>query len=434
MTSGTKFEDYLAIETAGGATWHPSGKRIAFTSNATGLYQIYTCEVEKSTTRPRRQLTDEVDRCTDPQYLSDGTLIFTRDRGGDENFQIGLIEEDGTLNWMTSDFEAKHRIGHVSDSYLYYVANLTDRARLDVYRWKIPLLENEPELILEPEEGMMSIAAASPDDSKILIEQFFGNMDQHLLLLDINSGKVMDQTAAISGKQPVRWSVVKWLDPEHILVNTDFQSDFKRLAIISLSGEFRPLDSLSETVRFEIENKYTSTEDSVWTFFVENEDGYSTIHRAKFSKDGVADLETLQLPLRGVIPAGDARSWSTTKALTLSKNEQLLAITISSGVKPTNVWIVDTDDKTNWKANDINTAGLDTSTFVEPTLHRFKSFDGLRVPYFRYVPKGERPAGGWPALLVIHGGPESQIRPDFSPIIQFYLSSGFAVITPNIRG
>jgi dipeptidyl aminopeptidase/acylaminoacyl peptidase len=44
------------------------------------------------------------------------------------------------------------------------------------------------------------------------------------------------------------------------------------------------------------------------------------------------------------------------------------------------------------------------------------------------------PTGGWPALLIIHGGPEAQIRPDFSPIIQFYLSSGFAVITPNIRG
>ncbi|MFW9806906.1 MAG: TolB family protein, partial [Candidatus Thorarchaeota archaeon] len=131
MNAQTRFEDYLTVETAGGATWHPNGKRIAFTSNVTGLYQIYTCEIEKGKTLPRTQLTDEEDRCTDPRYLSDGSLVFTRDRGGDENFQIGLIEEEGTLHWMTSDLGAKHRISFASESYLYFAANLTDRARFD---------------------------------------------------------------------------------------------------------------------------------------------------------------------------------------------------------------------------------------------------------------------------------------------------------------
>ncbi len=434
MTSETKFENYLAVETAGGATWHPDGKRIAFTSNATGLFQIYTCEIEKGKTLSRTQLTDEEDRCTDPRYLSDGTLIFTHDRGGDENFQIGLIEEDGALHWMTSDLGAKHRISYASDSYMYYVANLTDRARLDVYRWKIPLRENKPELIHKPDKGLMSVAGASSDDRKILMLQFFGNMDQHLLILNVNNGKVLDQTAAISGNQAVRWDVVRWLDAEHILVNTDYEADFMRLAIITTSGDFRPLDDVSTTVRFEVEKKYSHAKDSIWTYFVENAEGYSTIHRAKFSKDGTTDLETLQFPLRGVIPAGDARSWSLTKALQLSSDEHMLAVTVSSGIQPTNIWILNIKDMSNWRVNEVNTAGLDPSSFEESTLHRFDSFDGLSVPYFRYIPQGEKPANGWPALLVIHGGPEAQIRPDFSPIIQFYLNSGFAVITPNIRG
>jgi dipeptidyl aminopeptidase/acylaminoacyl peptidase len=433
MTSETRFEDYLAIETAGGPTWHPNGRRIAFTSNATGLFQIYTCEIEEGKTQARTQLTDEEDRCTDPLYLSDGTLIFTRDRRGDENFQIGLIEEDGTLHWMTSDLGAKHRISRASESHLYYVANLTDRSRLDVYRWKIPLRENQPELIYEPEEGLMQVDGVSIDDNKILMTQFFGNMDQHLLLLDIESGKALDQTAAISGNQQVRWEVVRWLDPENILVNTDYKADFKRLAIITTSGGFTPLDEISEQIKFEIEN-YTHSKDSLWTYFVENEEGYSTIHRAKFSKGGVGEIETLQLPLRGVIPFGDARSWSKKAGFRPSKDEHLLAITVSSGTQPTNVWILNIKDKTNWMANEISTAGLDPASFVESTLHRFDSFDGLSVPYFRYIPHKEKPSDGWPALLVIHGGPEAQIRPDFSPIIQFYLSAGFAVITPNIRG
>jgi len=214
-------------------------------------------------------------------------------------------------------------------------------------------------------------------------------------------------------------------------VNTDYKADFKRLAIISQGGEFRPLDDLAEHVKFEIE-KYTHAENSIWTYFVENQEGYSTIHRAKFSKDGATDYETLPFPLRGVIPAGDARSWST--GLRLSSDEHMLAVTVSSGVQSTNIWIVNIKDMENWRTNEVSTAGLDPATFVESTLHRFDSFDDLSIPYFRYIPLGDKPKNGWPALLMIHGGPEGQIRPDFNPVIQFYLSSGFAVITPNIRG
>jgi dipeptidyl aminopeptidase/acylaminoacyl peptidase len=433
MSPEIKFEDYLAIETAGGATWHPNGKRIAFTSNASGQFQIYTCEIEKGKTLPRTQLTNEEDRCTDPRYLSDETLIFTRDRGGDENFQIGLIEENGSLHWLTSDFEAKYRISIATDSYLYLSANLIDRARLDVYRWKIPLRENTPELIYEPEKGIIQVEGASSDESKVLMRQFFGNLDQHLLILDIKSGEVLNLTAAISGNQPTRWEVVRWFDPEHVLVNTEHKADLKRLAIITQSGHFSPLYNLSENVRFEIEN-FTHAKDSIWTYFIENEEGYSTIHRAKFSKDGATDFETLQFPLRGVIPAGDARSWSESAALSLSRDEHMLAVTVSSGIQPTNVWVVNIKDMSHWRANRVSIAGLDPSSFVESTLHRFESYDGLSVPYFRYIPQGNMPQTGWPTLLMIHGGPEAQIRPDFSPIIQFYLASGFAVITPNIRG
>ncbi|TFH06577.1 MAG: hypothetical protein E4H14_10550, partial [Candidatus Thorarchaeota archaeon] len=113
MTSGSQFIKYLSIETAGGATWHPDGKRIAFVSNSSGHYQIYTCEISRGVTFDRKQLTTETDRCTDPWYLSDGTLIFTRDRGGDENFQFGLIDEEDNLHWLTEDLEVKHRIGYI---------------------------------------------------------------------------------------------------------------------------------------------------------------------------------------------------------------------------------------------------------------------------------------------------------------------------------
>ncbi|MGY5878923.1 MAG: prolyl oligopeptidase family serine peptidase [Candidatus Thorarchaeota archaeon] len=432
MTSGYQFTRYLSIETSGGATWHPDGNKIAFVANSTGHYQVYTTEITRGVTHPRKQLTSESDRCTDPQYLSDGTLIFTRDRGGDENFQIGLFDEDDNLHWLTTDLGAKHRIGHISESYLYFSANIIDKARLDVYRWKIPLRKHEPELIFQPESGLPQVKGSSLYEDKILIVQFFGNMHHHLLLHNIEKGTTKDLIAPVSGDHPTRWEVVRWLDDEYILVNTDHDSDFKRLGILSTSGEFKPLDDLTEKIKFEIEGKFTHSKGSVWTYFIENQEGYNLIHRANFSRLGYSDFQTLPFPVKSAVLAGDARSWSN--AFSLSKEESMLTITVCSGNQPYNVWILDIDDMYSWPANVGLTSGLDPADFVNPTLHRFDSFDGLSVPYFRFIPNGEMPEKGWPTLLIIHGGPESQARPDFNPVLQFYLSGGFAIITPNIRG
>ncbi len=432
MTSGNQFTRYLSIETAGGPTWHPNGKRIAFASNSTDHFQIYTCEVSRGITHDRKQLTFEEDRCTDPRYLIDGTLLFTRDRGGNENFQFGLIDENEKIHWITTDLEAKHRIGHISEDYLYLSANLIDKSRLDVYRWKIPLLKNEPELLYQPEAGIIQVAGSSPNNEKILMMQYLSNMHHNILLLDVKSREVKDLTQPISGTHPTRWAIGRWLDDEYILVNTDHQSDLKRLGILNTSSEFKPLDGLNEKIKFEIADNFAYSKDSIWTYFIENQDGYSAIHRAKFSRLGYSDLETLPFPIRGVIAAGDARSWS--KSFSLSHDEHLLALSMCSGVQPYNVWILDIKDMHSWPANVGHTSGLDPATFVDPTLHRFDSFDGLSVPYFKFIPNGEKPEKGWPTLLIIHGGPESQILPDFNPVIQFYLSGGFAVIAPNIRG
>jgi dipeptidyl aminopeptidase/acylaminoacyl peptidase len=69
----------------------------------------------------------------------------------------------------------------------------------------------------------------------------------------------------------------------------------------------------------------------------------------------------------------------------------------------------------------------------------FTSFDGLRISARLYLPapaigmKGPRPL-----VYYVHGGPQSQERPDFAwfsmPLIQFLTLNGFAVFVPNARG
>ncbi len=69
----------------------------------------------------------------------------------------------------------------------------------------------------------------------------------------------------------------------------------------------------------------------------------------------------------------------------------------------------------------------------------FTSWDGLRVSARLYLPARELGFDGpRPLVYYIHGGPQSQERPDFAwfsmPLIQFLTLRGFAVFVPNVRG
>ena len=44
------------------------------------------------------------------------------------------------------------------------------------------------------------------------------------------------------------------------------------------------------------------------------------------------------------------------------------------------------------------------------------------------------PGGGFPAVIVVHGGPESQYLPQYRADVQYLVDCGYAVLAPNIRG
>jgi pimeloyl-ACP methyl ester carboxylesterase len=69
----------------------------------------------------------------------------------------------------------------------------------------------------------------------------------------------------------------------------------------------------------------------------------------------------------------------------------------------------------------------------------YTSFDGLRISARLYMPsEGLGFKGPRPLVLYVHGGPQSQERPDFTwfsmPLIQYLTINGFSVFVPNVRG
>lgn len=83
--------------------------------------------------------------------------------------------------------------------------------------------------------------------------------------------------------------------------------------------------------------------------------------------------------------------------------------------------------------------GIDQKHLSDGEDASFVSFDGLRVSARLYRPSEALGfQGPRPLVVYVHGGPQSQERPDFTwfsmPLIQFLTLHGFAVFVPNVRG
>ena len=148
-----------------------------------------------------------------------------------------------------------------------------------------------------------------------------------------------------------------------------------------------------------------------------NEDGYSRLE--------LRDPRTLELREEVPLPARGVASQPV-----FSEDGSLLAFGFSSATEPPDVFVYDLDAHALARLT-VSPRDVDPATLVEPELHRFASFDGESVPVFLYEPDGEGP---FPVVVSVHGGPESQARPEFAPLTQHLVSRGYAVAVPNVRG
>jgi dipeptidyl aminopeptidase/acylaminoacyl peptidase len=111
---------------------------------------------------------------------------------------------------------------------------------------------------------------------------------------------------------------------------------------------------------------------------------------------------------------------------TATSPTQIHVLPAEKGARPATL----TRERALGLAPDLLSAGDDAS---------FESHDGLRVSARLYLPSPELGLDGpRPLVYYVHGGPQSQERPNFAwfsmPLIQILTLEGFAVFVPNARG
>jgi dipeptidyl aminopeptidase/acylaminoacyl peptidase len=165
-----------------------------------------------------------------------------------------------------------------------------------------------------------------------------------------------------------------------------------------------------------------------------NREGFSELYVRKLTDAGVGEGRDtpVALPGKGVVGGLD-----------FSRDGRKLAFTFAGARFNSDVWLYDLKTRRLEQVTRSSRAGIPQSSFIEPQLIRYKTFDGREIPawYYRPLPAGniqidngrERLAP-LPVIVSVHGGPEGQERPAFNPTYQYFLSRGYAVLAPNVRG
>ena len=76
--------------------------------------------------------------------------------------------------------------------------------------------------------------------------------------------------------------------------------------------------------------------------------------------------------------------------------------------------------------------GLPKDELAKGRLVRYRSSDGRRIPAWLFVPAARRSRRA--ALVLPHGGPESQFINEWYARVQFLVAEGFTILAPNYRG
>jgi esterase/lipase len=114
-------------------------------------------------------------------------------------------------------------------------------------------------------------------------------------------------------------------------------------------------------------------------------------------------------------------------------------LSFSTASSPSQLFTIEGNGRTVVQHSDESILGISGDYMASGTDASCVSHDGLRISARLYYPSkqlGFTPK--FPVIFYIHGGPQSQERPDFTwfsmPLIQYFTLNGFAVFVPNVRG
>ncbi|MGI0151037.1 MAG: alpha/beta fold hydrolase, partial [Thermoplasmata archaeon] len=398
-----RLQAWLGIPLSTGPSVAWDSETVVYLSNEGGFYQPWAIPRRGGPARRIHVGAERTQRLlANPRAP---VALLVGDAGGNERSQFELLPLEGrdrAARPVTSEPEVIHSLGAWDSEgrWLYYTSNRRDRRFFDVYR-RDPGREGSEEMVRH-EDAHLTVHDVR--DDRLLVERSNTNLDGDLFL-------------SVGGD----WRHLNPHEGEETVLAAAIGED----AVYAAANPSREFCAL---VRYRTSGG-----------------------GAEFLKEYPGDVELLKVSPdgRGILLAINRAGMSETHLYDPSTGEDRPLLSGPKGVIQTIAWCPDgagfAYDVSYSEGQDIYYRAIETGKErrltrptmslpvppVEPRSGRIRASDGVTIPYWEYVSRASPVRG---TIVQVHGGPESQARPGFLPIVQFLVSEGWRVLLPNVRG
>ncbi len=404
-------EQFMDTERVFGASFAADGSRLAFSSNRSGVINVYVQPVDGG--EAQALTTSETDaRSLVSFFPHDDRLLFQGDRGGDELNHIYLLDEHGEITDLTpgENLRASFSGFSAEGNRFWITSNERDPSAMDYYEYDSESLARE--LILQNTVGAFP-GPVSPDGRYIALNQVHVRNNTDVLLFDRETGQI--RTLIADEGEVANSAATFSADSRRLYYLTDRDHEFSYLVSHDLaSGQESVILKLDWDVMYASRSR-----GGQYLITGINEDAQTRLEL--LDGDSYAPIMIDQLP------NGNLTS------VVFDTDDDRLAFYAGDSRRPSDLYLGRLGESPMALSRSLNPE-IRICVLVDGQVTRFESYDGLEVPGVLYRPHGASADAKVPALVRVHGGPGGQARIGYNPLNQYLLNHGYAIFDINNRG
>jgi dipeptidyl aminopeptidase/acylaminoacyl peptidase len=405
-------EQFLSTVAINGASFSADESRILFSSNKTGIWNVYTIPVTGGEWTPITTSTADSTYAVS-FFPNDDRILITRDQGGNELNHLYVRGTSGEMRDLTPGDKLKASfVRWTPDGSAFYVqTNERDPKLFDVYRYDAKSYERA--LVFENKEGYFP--ASISDDGKWMALLKVNTANDTDIFLWNAAAKTATQISKHQGQ--VSYGPYDFdRASQNLYYTTDEGGEFARLRRYDLAAgthaDVEKADWDIQLSKFSYTGKYRAT--------VINRDA-----RPQVILYETATGRPLSIP---PVPNAGINS------LTFARSDKKAAVYMNGDRSPNDLYVFDFAARKFTKLTSSLNPEIDPADLVDAQIVRFKARDGMTIPNVLLKPQQASAANKVPALVLVHGGPGGQTTPAYSGFVQYLVNHGYVVLGINNRG
>tara|TARA_B100002051_G_C16725573_1_gene635097 strand:- start:84 stop:1949 length:1866 start_codon:yes stop_codon:yes gene_type:complete len=402
-------EALMSNNRSSGGYFSKDGSKLLYSSDKSGIFNVYEVDLK---TDKEVQITSSTEESFFARGYSPitGEVIYSADKGGNENSHLYLIRDGESLDLTPGEKTKASLLGWTkNEKQMYFQSNSRDSRYFDLYKVDMETLETN---MVYKNDNAYTYNSISNNDKYLIFDQSIARGVDKMFIYNLET----KQQIEISDQKANFWGQGFDKDDKNYYYTTNFDGEFHYLMSYNIKTKKRDLVYKTD---WDVVNSSLSKNDS-YRIVTVNEDAQNKII-VENNKDG-SELKFEGLDNMNI------------NSVSFSDDETLVRINAASSSSPGDIFVYSLVTNKLKKITSNLNSKVNPSDLVGGEVIRYKSFDGLEVPAILYKPHSAKTGTKVPALVWVHGGPGGQSRIGYRALIQYLVNHGYAILAVNNRG